>query len=93
MIIVAFAFKRKLAPAHAAVINIVGASLLGTSQVADKAWPGDEFVDYVGLDMYDESWAKDTYTWPAAASAEEIAAVTGIGPKMASALREFLLKR
>jgi excinuclease ABC subunit C len=27
------------------------------------------------------------------ASAEEIAAVTGIGPKMAGALREFLLKR
>ncbi|MCX5683712.1 MAG: glycosyl hydrolase, partial [Planctomycetota bacterium] len=41
---------------------------------SDKAWPGDEVVDYVGLDMYDESWAKDTYPWPAGASAEEIEA-------------------
>ena len=54
MIIIAFAFKRKLAPAHAAMINIVGASLLGTSQVADKAWPGVALeVVWVGVAMWD----------------------------------------
>jgi len=39
---------------------------------ADKAWPGDDYVDFVGLDVYDESWAKDTYPWPAGTSAAEI---------------------
>ena len=54
MIIIAFAFKRKLAPAHAALINIVGASLLGASQVADKAWPGVALeVVWVGVAMWD----------------------------------------
>ena len=38
----------------------------------ELAWPGDEFVDYVGLDVYDQSWAKDTYPIPKDASAEEI---------------------
>jgi len=38
---------------------------------SDKAWPGDEFVDYVGVDVYDDSWAKDTYPIPENATAEE----------------------
>jgi Glycosyl hydrolase family 26 len=25
---------------------------------ADAAYPGDEFVDYIGLDVYDQSWAQ-----------------------------------
>jgi hypothetical protein len=41
---------------------------------AEQAWPGDESVDYVGLDVYDESWAKDTYPLPADASAADTAA-------------------
>lgn len=41
----------------------------GTSP--EKAWPGDDFVDYVGLDVYDASWAKDTYPIPKDASADE----------------------
>ncbi|MBV9863989.1 MAG: hypothetical protein JO316_01415 [Abitibacteriaceae bacterium] len=41
---------------------------------AEKAWPGDEWVDIVGLDAYDDSWAQDTYPFPAGATAEEIAA-------------------
>jgi len=41
---------------------------------AEKAWPGDEFVDYVGIDVYDDSWAKETYPWPADTSADQIAA-------------------
>jgi len=41
---------------------------------AEKAWPGDEFVDFVGVDVYDESWIKDGYPWPAGASAEVIEA-------------------
>lgn len=41
---------------------------------SEKAWPGDEFVDYVGVDVYDDSWIKNTYPWPENATAEEIAA-------------------
>jgi hypothetical protein len=36
------------------------------------AWPGDEFVDYIGLDVYDQSWAKDTYPFPKDATPAEI---------------------
>ncbi|GHC13434.1 glycoside hydrolase family 26 protein [Cerasicoccus arenae] len=36
------------------------------------AWPGDDFVDYVGVDVYDQSWAKDTYPFPEGASPDEI---------------------
>jgi hypothetical protein len=39
---------------------------------AEQAWPGDEFVDYVGLDVYDDSWAKDTYPSPAGISQADI---------------------
>lgn len=28
------------------------------------AWPGVDYVDYVGLDAYDQSWAPDTYPYP-----------------------------
>lgn len=38
----------------------------------EKAWPGDESVDLVGLDIYDQSYAKDTYPWPDGATPEEI---------------------
>lgn len=31
---------------------------------AEKAWPGDEFVDYIGVDVYDQSWVANTYPWP-----------------------------
>ncbi len=41
---------------------------------ADEAWPGDEYVDYVGVDVYDETWNANTYPWPADADAPEIAA-------------------
>lgn len=39
----------------------------------DKAWPGDEFVDTIGLDYYDDGYIPDTYPWPEDASADEIA--------------------
>jgi len=39
---------------------------------ARKCWPGDEFVDYVGVDVYDQSWQPDTYPFPAEASPEDI---------------------
>lgn len=39
---------------------------------AEKAWPGDEYVDIVGLDFYDQSWAKDTYPFPENATPGEI---------------------
>ena len=41
---------------------------------ADQAWPGDDYVDYVGLDVYDETWSANTYPWPANATAAEIEA-------------------
>jgi hypothetical protein len=41
---------------------------------SEKAWPGDAFVNYVGVDVYDESWQKDTYPWPPGAPAAEIEA-------------------
>jgi hypothetical protein len=31
---------------------------------AEKAWPGDDFVDFLGVDIYDESWGADTYPIP-----------------------------
>jgi hypothetical protein len=27
-------------------------------------WPGDDYVDVVGLDLYDQSWATGTYPYP-----------------------------
>jgi hypothetical protein len=39
---------------------------------AEQAWPGDAVVDYVGVDVYDETWNAETYPWPADASAAEI---------------------
>jgi hypothetical protein len=35
---------------------------------AETAWPGDEYVDVVGIDVYDQSWAKGTYPIPKDAS-------------------------
>ncbi len=46
---------------------------LGDQQFpADEAWPGDAFVDFVGVDVYDETWHADTYPFPADAIAAEI---------------------
>ncbi len=48
---------------------------LGYQQLpAENVYPGDSHVDYVGLDVYDDSWAADTYPFPAGATATEIAA-------------------
>lgn len=38
----------------------------------EKAWPGNEFVDIVGLDVYDDSWMKGTYPWPANTTPQEV---------------------
>ena len=34
----------------------------------EKAWPGNDFVDYVGVDVYDQSWQPGTYPIPPGAS-------------------------
>lgn len=39
---------------------------------SEQAYPGDEYVDIVGLDVYDDSWAGDTYPLPANATREEV---------------------
>ena len=49
-------------------------SLGDQSMPAEAAWPGDDVVDSVGLDVYDVSWIADTYPWPDGASAEGIEA-------------------
>jgi hypothetical protein len=30
----------------------------------DAVWPGDQYVDVVALDLYDQSWATNTYPYP-----------------------------
>ena len=35
------------------------------------AYPGDDCVDFVGLDIYDKTWAQDVYPYPPNASAAE----------------------
>ena len=37
----------------------------------EKAWPGDDVVDYVGVDVYDQCWANGTYPIPEGASDDE----------------------
>jgi hypothetical protein len=39
---------------------------------AEKAYPGDEYVDYIGVDVYDQPWLPETYPIPADATAKEI---------------------
>lgn len=34
----------------------------------ESAWPGDDFVDIIGLDIYDQSWVAGTYPFPADAT-------------------------
>jgi hypothetical protein len=49
---------------------------------ADQAWPETDkdgkylgnYVDYVGLDLYDDSWMANTYPWPEGTSDADIAA-------------------
>ncbi len=40
----------------------------------EKAWPGDDVVDFVGVDVYDQSWAPNTYPIPESAPPDEILA-------------------
>lgn len=39
--------------------NAGGAYVDGKQLDAETAWPGDKYVDFVGLDLYDQSWAPD----------------------------------
>src|SRR5688572_3919494 len=36
--------------------------------IEPRAWPGDAHVDYVGVDVDDETWKADTYPFSPAAS-------------------------
>jgi len=38
---------------------------------ARLCWPGDAYVDFVGVDVYDQSWLPDTYPIPQDASPDE----------------------
>lgn len=35
----------------------------------DAIWPGNEYVDIVGIDLYDQSWSRNTYPYPGACEA------------------------
>ena len=39
---------------------------------AEQAWPGDDYVNYVGIDVYDDSYAANTYPWPVGTSDADI---------------------
>ncbi len=39
---------------------------------SEQAYPGDDYVDIIGLDVYDDSWAGDTYPLTKDATAEDI---------------------
>lgn len=41
---------------------------------ADRSWPGDDVVDSIGLDYYDDGYLKDTYPWPDGTDDAEIQA-------------------
>jgi glycosyl hydrolase family 26 len=41
---------------------------------ADQLYPGDSYVDFIGLDVYDQSWVTGSYPWPAGSTAAQIAA-------------------
>jgi hypothetical protein len=50
--------------------------ILGTEHSAgESAYPGDVYVDYVGVDVYDTSWVRGTYPLPVDAGEERRAAV------------------
>lgn len=36
------------------------------------AWPGDAYVDYVGVDFYDQSWDQNTYPYPVGSTPAQI---------------------
>ncbi|MDT5033462.1 MAG: hypothetical protein QOC94_3633 [Actinoplanes sp.] len=42
---------------------------------AEQAYPGDDYVDYVGVDVYDTSWAPGTYPYPTKAKTAKRAAI------------------
>jgi len=39
-----------------------------------NAWPGDTYVDYVGVDFYDQAWDQNTYPYPTGATPAQILA-------------------
>jgi hypothetical protein len=41
----------------------------------DTAWPGDNYVDYIGLDTYDDSYVQGTYPLPKDASPDQVEAI------------------
>jgi hypothetical protein len=43
----------------------------GLQLPAETCWPGDDVVDAIGVDVYDQSWMPDTYPVPKGASDEQ----------------------
>jgi hypothetical protein len=51
-----------------------GSCTTWTSYSVADAYPGDAYVDYVGVDIYDQSWAANTYPYPSGATPAQILA-------------------
>ncbi len=51
-----------------------GANAVRTSYPLEAAWPGNDVVDFVGTDIYDASYAENTYPYPPTATPAEIEA-------------------
>lgn len=46
---------------------------IGTGQFpAEQAWPGDAYVDYVGVDTYDQSWVPNSYPLTSTMTAAQV---------------------
>ncbi len=58
-------------PGHALQFNW-NPTLGWSATRTDLAWPGDAYVDTVGVDVYDQSWAAGTYPIPADATPAEV---------------------
>jgi hypothetical protein len=45
----------------------------GSGVLAETCYPGDDVVDHIGPDFYDQSWVAGTYPYPQGATAEQVA--------------------
>lgn len=60
---------RRAQPANQWKFVLNTAAAWRSSAYLEAVWPGDEYVDVVALDLYDQSWAPNTYPYPAGCDA------------------------
>jgi hypothetical protein len=65
---------RAAAPtAHFSFVWNTATSFANDSAYLASAWPGADVVDYVAIDIYDQSWAPGTYPYPSPCDAACVA--------------------